>query len=101
MPEASVERRRMPRYPVSLAVETEHGRGVAHDISATGIYFETSELHPAGAPIRFTLVLQHSIPAPLRLTCVGQVIRVDVKGTSFGIAVSIASHALEAETFSS
>jgi hypothetical protein len=95
MSEAPVERRRMPRYPVSLAVETEQGKGLTRDISASGIYFETEEPYSPGVPIRFTLVLEYSEPRPLRLSCAGEVLRVDRHGDTFGVAASIISHSIK------
>ncbi len=95
MSEARIERRRMPRYPVSLAVETEQGKGLTRDISALGIYFETEERYSAGAPIRFTLVLEYSEPGPLHLSCVGEVLRVDAHGDRFGVAASITSQSIK------
>jgi hypothetical protein len=95
MSEAQVERRRMPRYPVGLAVETEKGKGLTRDISASGIYFETEELYSAGAPIHFMLVLEYSEPRPLRLSCAGEVLRVDTHGDTFGVAAAITSHSIK------
>src|SRR5437867_13259549 len=92
MPDARVERRRVPRYPLSLAVEMEQGQGVTRDISPAGVYFETDQPHASGAPIRFTLVLEHTGPAPLRLACVGEVVRVEPRGAAFGVAAAIISH---------
>jgi hypothetical protein len=95
MSEAPVEQRRMPRYPVGLAVEMEKGKGLTRDISASGIYFETEELYSPGAPIRFTLVLEYSGPTPLHLSCVGEVLRVDTHGDMFGVAAAITSHSIK------
>ena len=96
MSETRVERRRMPRYPLSVAVETERGKGVTRDVSASGVYFETAELHTAGAPIRFTLVFERSAPGPLRLSCAGEVRRVDANGGSFGVAATINAQSIKA-----
>jgi hypothetical protein len=95
MSEARIERRRMPRYPVRLAVETERGKGLTRDISVSGVYFETEEPHSAGAAILFTLVLEYSEPMPLRLSCVGEVLRVDTHGDTFGVAAAITSHSIK------
>jgi hypothetical protein len=95
MSEAPGERRRMPRYPVSLVIEMELGKGTTRDISASGVYFETAELLAAGAPIRFTLVLEHADPSPLRVGYAGQVMRVEPRGTAFGVAAAITSHWIE------
>src|SRR5262245_7523337 len=92
MSEARIERRRLPRYPVRLEVETEQGKGITRDISASGIYFETAERYATGSLIRFTLVLEHSGPAPIRWSCAGDALRVESRGNSVGVAVSITSH---------
>ena len=89
MSEARVERRGVPRYPASLLVEMEQGRGVTRNIGASGVYFETQQQPARGAPIRFTLILEHTDPAPLRLGCVGQVVRVEPRGDMFGVAAHI------------
>lgn len=86
----------MPRYPLSVAVETEQGKGVTRDVSASGVYFETAELYTAGSPIRFTLVFEHSVPAPLRLSCAGEVRRVDANDGSFCVAVTINAQSIKA-----
>jgi PilZ domain-containing protein len=98
MSEVRIERRRMPRYPVRLSVETEQGEGLTRDISASGVYFETAELYLAGSPIRFTLVLEYAGPAPIRLSCVGEVLRVEPLGDSFGVAASITSHRIKSSS---
>ena len=85
----------MPRYPANLVVEMEKGKGVTRDISASGVYFETAEQLARGAPIRFTLVLEHTDPAPLRLGCVAEVVRVEPRGDAFGVAAHITSHRIE------
>jgi len=95
MSEAWVERRRVPRYPASLVVEMEQGNGVTRDIGASGVYFETQHRPADGALIRFTLVLEHTDPAPLRLGCVGEVVRVEPRGAAFGVAAHITSHRIE------
>jgi hypothetical protein len=95
MSEARVERRRVPRYPASLVVEMEEGRGVTRDIGASGVYFETAERPASGATIRFTLILEHTDPAPLRLGCVGEVVRVEPRGDAVGGAAHITAHWIE------
>jgi hypothetical protein len=95
MSEAWVERRRVPRYPANLVVEMAQGNGVTRDIGASGVYFETQARPVDGASIRFTLILEHTDPAPLRLGCVGEVVRVEPRGDMFGVAAHITSHWIE------
>ena len=85
----------MPRYPASLVVEMEQGNGVTRDIGASGVYFETQQQPVSGSPIRFTLILEHADPAPLRLGCVAEVVRVEPRGAAFGVAAHITSHWFE------
>ena len=95
MSEAWVERRRVPGYPANLVVEMEKGNGVTRDIGASGVYFETQHEPARGASIRFTLILEHTDPAPLRLGCVGEVVRVEPRGDAFGVAAHNTSHRIE------
>jgi PilZ domain len=98
MSEARAERRRSPRYPASLVVEMEDGKGVTRNVSALGVYLETRERPTMEAPIPFTLILEHAKPTPIRLACVGSVVRVEPHGDGFGIALAITSHGIESSS---
>jgi hypothetical protein len=80
---------------VCRGIRSERGKGLTRDISVSGVYFETEEPHSAGAAILFTLVLEYSEPMPLRLSCVGEVLRVDTHGDTFGVAAAITSHSIK------
>ena len=94
-PESS-ERREGERLQINLPMELGNGRGNGRtrDVSASGIYFETEALMAAGAPIRFSLVLEHLYPIPLRLECEGQIIRVERREGTLGVAAAINSYRL-------
>jgi hypothetical protein len=95
MSDAWVERRRVPRYPANLVVELEEGTGVTRDISAAGVYFETRQKPASDAPLRFTLILEHAEPGPVRLGCEADVVRIEPRGDAFGVAAAITSHWIE------
>lgn len=90
----SVARRKAPRLEIRLPVELEHGRGWTRDVSASGVYFETTMPFAPGAPISFSLVMTHASPAVLRLQCEGQVVRVDRDKGRIGVAAAIKSSQL-------
>src|SRR5215468_7235019 len=98
MSEAMPERRRSARYPARLLVEMENGKGVTWNVSASGVYLESRERPPADGPIYFTLILEHSHPTPIRLACVGSIVRIEPHGDRYGIALAITSHGIESST---
>lgn len=50
-----IEKRATTRYPVSLFVEFENGRGWTHDASPVGVCIETDQPLSCGVAIRFIL----------------------------------------------
>lgn len=94
------ERREARRYPVSVTVELPGGRARTRDASESGIYFETDQSLSAG-PIRFWLVLGRVDPeSRIRVECEGQVVRVEPRGSTTGIAAQIQTYRLEREPVS-
>jgi hypothetical protein len=90
------EQPRPPRYKGKMAVELGTGKGVTQDFSCSGIFFETNRSFSPGEPIDFTLVLEHIDPAhPVRVTCHGQIVRVEESGQRKGVAASIDSYSFE------
>ena len=99
MSEVKAERRRSTRYPANLVVEMEEDRkGVTRNVSASGVFIEMRERPAVGEPVRFTLVLEHSTPQPIRLACVGDVLRVEPYGDGFGVALAITSHGIDSSS---
>ena len=92
------ERRRSTRYPANLVVEMEDRKGVTRNVSAAGVYVEMRERPVDGKPVHFTLVLEHATPKPIRLACVGDVVRVEPHGEAYGIALAITSHGIESSS---
>ncbi len=89
--------RRDRRIPVTLPVEWEAGTGLTRDVSASGVFFETTAELPVGEPIQFALVMEHVDPhGPLRLRCEGRIVRVERRGSQgWGLGVAIVSQWLE------
>ena len=71
-------------------MEINGSSGVTRNISATGVYFETSEEAAPGAKVSFTIeVLVNG--ESLKMVCSGEVVRVDHKEGRVGIAVKLAN----------
>lgn len=95
------ERRRAARVdatlPLSFEWDTPEGeirrvRGTTRDVSRGGVYsFVEDPLAPA-LPVRFDVVFPSELTAsdPLKLACCGQILRSEILGRRFGVAVSIA-----------
>lgn len=84
------EKRHAPRISVPLLVELEDGSGITRDVNAFGLFFETDHSFAPGAPISFSLLLEHgALDGPLRLHCQGQVVRVERRPAKTGVAVAI------------
>jgi len=77
-------------------VELASGKGVTRDFSGSGIFFETDRSFTPGQPIEFTLVLEHIDPKrPVRVTCKGEIVRVEKSGQKIGVAAAISSYEFE------
>ena len=86
-------RRQDQRLAVALPVELQNGHGVTRDVSASGVFFETTLSFSPGAAIRVSLLLEHADPVgPIRLHCQGKVVRVERLREKFGVAVAINRH---------
>ena len=91
------ENRGSPRYEVALPVEVGCEKCTSRDVSTSGIFFETDKSFSPGQPIEFTIVLEHVDPAhPVRLKCLGKIVRVDESGQKIGVAAAISSYSFEA-----
>jgi len=87
------ERRQAIRLLMALPVEMGGGVGTTRDVSLSGIFFETMEQLPPREPISFTLVFEgRSWSRPIRLSCKGQVVRVEPSNGKLGVATTILSY---------
>ena len=61
-----------------------------------GVFLETDLSFSLGAPISLCLVPEHVDPnGPLRIHCQGDIVRVEDRSKTVGIAVAVASHRLD------
>jgi len=89
------ERRRTPRYYVSVAVEFSGGRGKTRDVSESGICLETGQRFEQGERTSFQLVFREfSGEPPWRIAAAGQVIRVEEQAAGYVVAIKITTYGL-------
>jgi len=90
------EQRREPRHQGKVPVQFESGKGITRDFNGSGVFFETDRSFSPGQPIEFILVLEHIDPdRPVRLKCLGEIIRVEESGQKIGVAAAINSYTFE------
>lgn len=92
----AIELRREPRHKGSLPIELETGKGLTRDFSGSGVFFETDRSLASGQPIEFTIILNHIDPDhPVRLKCLGKIVRTEESGPKIGVAAAITSYTIE------
>ena len=72
------EQRHDKRFMTVLAVDLEGGEAWTRDVSATGVYFETSNARPLGSLVSFLLEVSIS-GERMNVICEGEVVRVDAR----------------------
>ena len=70
-----------------VKVLNDQGKGVTHDLSPSGVYFETDKHYKVGSTISMTIDLGDPPGALLR--CAGTIVRVEDRGSKVGVAVHI------------
>jgi hypothetical protein len=92
-----VERRAEERVPAALRVDLVGAEGLTRDVSASGLYFETTASYvPASA---ITLAVGIDTPGgAIVLRCSGTIMRVETRGELQGVAVRIFESVLRAKT---
>ena len=76
------------RFDTELPVEIGGIQGVTRNISASGIYFETEMVQELGSRVHFTVEVNVR-GEKLKLVCEGDVVRVDRKDGTVGIAAKL------------
>ena len=70
---------------------------MTRDLSACGVFFETTQVFVPGEWLRFTLVLEHIAPGHQSAPqCQGKVMRVKLCSIGLGVAVEITAYQLDA-----
>lgn len=89
--------RKHERVSTEIPVRLEDGsQGITRDLSPTGVFFLAETTLGEGDEIRFSIEFDN--PAgPLRLECVGNIVRIDAAAGRRGFAVRITESRLERE----
>jgi PilZ domain len=87
------DRRRAQRFRVTLPVELKGGMALTRDLSACGVFFETTLTVVPGQCLRLILVLEHIEPGrQVRLQCQGLVVRTEPCDNGLRVAVDIRAY---------
>src|SRR5437867_2434830 len=79
---------RSPRHRLVGPIEVPNGRGLARNISNSGLFFELAEPLELGRTLHVSLILNdlHPMP-PVQLEAAGRVVRVERLDGKAGIAI--------------
>jgi hypothetical protein len=95
MNEEQAEKRRGQRIHTALPVYLKNAEGITRDVSASGVYFWTSESVCAlGELINFSVEIKRP-EGRMVLKCQGDVIRTEPRSAFMGVAVKITESAME------
>ncbi len=95
------DRRKSPRYDIMLPLESSGELGLTHNLSFSGLFFETKQPVSLGESIRLTLKLDYWDPDNEALVySSGRVVRVEPGRNNFGedyfgVAVAIDSDLMD------
>lgn len=92
----SDHKRQAERIATALPLSFENGTGVTEDVSATGIFFWTDSTveFAVGDHVNFTIEIVRS-GRQIRPKCEGEIVRVQRRGTSTGVAVKLVESAID------
>lgn len=76
------------RFDTELPVEIDGISGLTRNISATGVYLETDSHPSPGSRVHFTVEVVVR-GQNLKMVCDGEVVRVDTKGDTTGVAIKL------------
>lgn len=91
--EKRVEHREQIALPVMLA---GGGKGTTHNLSTTGLFFETENGYQVGSQIDLTIDLS-TVGRPFFLKATGEVLRKEDLGRKTGVAVKFLKSKLQAD----
>jgi len=80
------ERRRHPRYRLDAEILVNDHVGRTVDISSSGVFFESPVGFTPGEDVVLVLPFQES--GPTRVECRARVLRVETRGTMYGVAAA-------------
>lgn len=83
-----VDQRAAPRFAMALRLTVEGEEGATHDLSATGLCFQSDRRYAEGAKLELVLEFPGATrPHPLR--CEAEVVRCEAAGDGFNIGVRL------------
>lgn len=83
-----VEQRAAPRFAMALRLTVEGDEGATHDLSATGLCFQSDRSYDAGAQLELVLEFPGTTRShPLR--CEAEVVRCEAVGDGFNVGVRL------------
>ena len=88
------EQRKGERINASLPVDAEGVPGLARDVSATGIFFETDASYAVGSPLNLALDLETPWGKVI-FKCRGKIVRVESRDRKVGVAVQFTDSAAD------
>jgi hypothetical protein len=89
------EKRKGQRIHTALPVFLKNAEGITRDVSASGVFFWTSESDCApGDLISFSVELKRP-EGRMKLKCQGDVVRTEPRNGAMGVAVKITESAFE------
>jgi len=84
------EKRTSQRILIEIPVYLNQEKTMTRDISWSGIYFLTQQNFSEGSELNFCLDLNYALPGkPVKLDCQAEVVRIEPRGTKFGVAARI------------
>jgi hypothetical protein len=87
---AIADRRQAERYPIALAVTLPTANGITHNVSESGVLFESDVAVAVDEPIDLILIFREALPGdPIRIRCSGNVVRVEPRGRRQLVAVHL------------
>ncbi len=96
MKKAWKELRIEPREPASLPIQLDGGvSAVLRDISASGLFYETSSAQRVGDVVNIEIDLD-TPGGPMKLKAQGQIVRIEAHGERTGVAMKLLTSRLEA-----
>jgi len=85
---AQADHRAAARFDTAMAVDVEGRKAEAHNISATGVYFETDVEMPLGARVNLNVEFTHG-GRKHWVACEGKVVRVTGANGQHGIGAEL------------
>lgn len=86
-----MDQRSDERFKSNLTIKLAQGKGIAHNVSASGIYFVTDVALPQGEPVKFTFEFQDLRGGAIHFNCIARVVRVEKRGNKKGVGVAFDS----------